>query len=84
MYISLQLVSMDISLDKTVVLPNWVLIFFASLGLWRLALAFTGIKAFWLSLTAECPLVSFYQIPKPLSIVTFTIEYLLGDMHEVC
>jgi hypothetical protein len=46
---------MDISLDRTIVLPHCIFILFASLCLRGLVLAFIGMKAFRYSIMSGCP-----------------------------
>jgi hypothetical protein len=53
--LSLQPGGMDISLDRTIVLPHCIFILFASLCLRMLVLAFIGIKGFRYSLMSRCP-----------------------------
>jgi hypothetical protein len=53
--LSLQPGGMDISLDRTIVLPHCIFILFASLCLQGLVLGFIGIKGFRYSLMSRCP-----------------------------
>jgi len=45
---------MDIPLDRTIVLPHWIVILFASLCLRGWVLASIGMKGFWYSLRSRC------------------------------
>jgi hypothetical protein len=69
---------MDISLDRTIVLPHCILTLFASLCLRGLVLAFIGIKVFLYSLTSRCPINMVLSSTETIVYCRFDCRVLAG------